>query len=351
MRKTARTWIAAWMVLAAATLQAQPAWPTKDWETATPEAEGVDSHALAGLVTFGTANQMDSLLVARHGRIVLESYWGPFEPGRLHTINSATKSVLSALVGIAIEQGALPAADTPVLALTPGRKAANVDPRKQALQLRHLLDMTSGLDWIEPLADAVPETALQMYRSRDWTQFVLDRPMAHAPGEVFNYSSGNSQLLCAILGQAVGMRAEAFAAKNLLQPLGITQWRWRQDPGGNSTGGFGLYLQPRDMAKFGLLYLRHGQWEGRQLVPRAWVERTFQAGVPMNLGSGTDFRYGNGWWALPARKAFMAVGFHRQLIVLLPDADVVAVTTARSSAPRRWRASAPTPAARPRSTG
>ncbi|MDB5861790.1 MAG: beta-lactamase [Ramlibacter sp.] len=317
------------LALAAALAHAQAAWPTQAWQTASPESQGVDSGALQSLVSFGSFNQMDSLLVVRHGRIVLETHYAPFRDGNLHVINSATKSVLSTLVGMAIDKGLLPDARTPVLQLLPGRTAANTDARKQALTLQQLLDMTSGLEWDEPLSDAPPRSSIEMGRSRDWTQFVLDRPMAHEPGAVFNYNTGNSQLASAILSQATGMSAEQFAARELFAPLGITRWRWRQDPAGVSTGGFGLYLAPRDMAKFGLLALHHGEWDGRQLVPRAWMDKAFAASVPMNLMPALDFRYGNSWWAIPSRGATMAVGFHRQLVVLLPEHDVVVVVTGR----------------------
>lgn len=319
-----------WLACAAALAQAQSTpWPTQGWQSATPESQGMDSAALQSLVAFGASNQVDSLLVVRHGRIVLETHYAPFRDGDLHAVNSATKSVVSTLVGIAIGKGLLPDARTPVLELLPGRSAANSDARKQALTLQQLLDMTSGLQWEEPLSDALPRSAIEMGRSRDWTQFVLDRPMAQAPGAAFNYNSGNSHLASAILAQATGMRTEQFAARELFAPLGITRWRWRQDPAGVSTGGFGLYLAPRDMAKFGLLALRHGEWDGRQLVPRAWMEQAFAAAIPMDLSPAVDFRYGNSWWALPAKGATMAVGFHRQLVVLLPQQDVVLVATGR----------------------
>jgi hypothetical protein len=127
------------------------------------------------------------------------------------------------------------------------------------------------------------------------------------------------------------MSAEAFAARELFAPLGITRWRWKKDAAGVSTGGFGLYLEPRDMARFGLLALHHGEWEGKQLVPRAWMDKAFAASVPMNIMPALDFRYGNAWWAIPARGAVMAVGFHRQLVVLVPQQDVIVVATGRSN--------------------
>lgn len=308
-------------------------WPTQKWETSTPEEQGMDSRALATLVDFGAANEMDSLVVTRHGRLVAEAYYAPFKPGMRHRLNSATKGVVGALTGIAIQQGKLAGTDRPVLEFFADRNIAHVDERKKAMTVQHLLDMSSGLDWKEPLTDQRPDSLLEMLRSPNWVQFVLDRPMAQAPGTAFNYSSGNSQLLAAILTRQTGMAVPDFAAQQLFRPLGISGEQWRKDPQGIATGGFGLYLQTRDMAKLGYLYLRGGEWEGKQIVPRSWVERVYQARVPMMLSATTDLRYGDQWWTIPARKAYMAVGYHMQIILVLPQTGVVVALTGRKSYP------------------
>ena len=310
-------------------VHAQPAWPTEGWQRSTPEEQGLDSRALEALVAFGEAQQMDSLLVTRNGRIVVEAYYAPFRPGVRHSINSATKAVLGGLVGIAVEKGVLPPVDTPMLKLLPGRAAGPDVERKQAITLQHLLDQTSGLDWTEPLTGGDPVTMLQMVRTPDWAQFVLQRAVVQPPGAGFNYSSGNSQLVSEIFSTHTGGSAEAFAARHLFAPLGIREWQWRSDPKGRSIGGWGLRLLPRDMAKLGLLYLQRGQWEGRQVIPQAWVDKVFAASVPMQLGGGSDFRHADGWWTIPGRQAYMAVGFHRQLIVVLPRSGIVAALTGR----------------------
>ena len=307
------------------------AWPTTGWTTTTPEAQGMDSAALAKLIDFGAANAMDSLLVTRHGKLVAEAYYAPYRAGLRHTVNSVTKGVVGTLTGMAIEDGLLASRDQPVLEFFSERTVANVDASKKAMTLGHLLDQTSGLDWKEKLDASVPESLLQLRRSLDWQGFVLDRPMAQAPGAGFNYNSGNSHLLSAILAKKSGGSTLAYAQSRLFQPLGISDVRWRKDPQGIETGGFGLYLQPRDMAKIGYLYLRKGQWAGRQLVPAAWVEQVFQASVDMGFGAAPAYRYANGWWTIPQKRAYMAVGYNGQLIVVLPEVDVVAVTTGRRS--------------------
>lgn len=331
--RAARRWLSLPVLLLAAFMAAaQPlVWPAPDWAASTPEAQGMDSGALAALVEYGGNEQMDSLVVVRNGRIVTEAYYAPFRSGMKHRINSATKSVVAALAGIASGQGLLGSPDAPLLEVYRDRNVANVDERKQAITLQHLLDMTSGIDWIEPLSDRVPETMIALERSADWQQFILDRPMAQAPGTAFNYNSGNSHLVSAVLARKVGMSTEQFAVEQLFKPLGIADYRWQKDPQGVATGGYGLYLRTSDMAKIGYLYLQHGEWDGRQLVPRGWVDKLSNASVPMFPTGG--WRYGDSWWTLPARKAYVAVGYNRQLIIVLPELGVVAAMTGRTHYP------------------
>jgi CubicO group peptidase (beta-lactamase class C family) len=302
--------------------------PAAGWPESSPEAQGLSSSALGRLVDFGRENEMDSVLVVRHGTIVLDAYYAPFRRGLRHAVNSVTKAVTATLVGIAIEQQRLPGIDGKVVELLGEAARAEGDPRRQAMRLEHLLDMTSGIDWKEPLG-GVPESLFAMERSADWVAYVLAQPMARAPGQAFAYDSGNSHLLSAILARASGSRTADFAAAHLFAPLGIADVRWRRDPQGVSIGGYGLYLHPRDMARLGQLYLQGGVWQGRQVVPAAWVRRAFQASVDMGLGDAPAFRYSTGWWSVPEKGVTMAVGFNRQLVVVLPALDMVVVATGR----------------------
>lgn len=308
-------------------------WPTAGWQVSTPEAQGTSSSALAELVDFGGANDMDSLLVVRHGRIVAEAYYAPFRPGLRHLVNSVTKAVVGTLAGIAVQSGEIASVDEPVLESFRWRTVADADGSKAKLKIADLLDMTSGLDWNEPLAAVPPETMLQMARSSDWVGFILDRPMANRAGSTFNYNSGDWHLLSAILARKTGMDTLAYARRTLFAPLGITDATWRSDPQGIRAGGFGLSLQPRDMAKIGYLYLHHGEWAGQRIVPAPWIDRVFHASLDMGLGSTPRFHYAGGWWTLPDRHAYLAVGFLRQLIIVLPDVDVIAVVTGKRHYP------------------
>jgi CubicO group peptidase (beta-lactamase class C family) len=315
-----KTLLAAALALVLAPVMAR----AEGWQTSSPEAQGMSCQELAGLVDFGIFNGMDSLLVGRHGKIVAEAYYAPFPSGMRHRVNSATKSVIGSLIGIALKDGLIKSLDQPVLEFFPGREFANTDERKKAITLRHLLDMTSGIDWTEPLSNASPRSMLEMDRSRDWAQYILDQPMAREPGTAFDYNSGGTQLLSAVLSRVTGKSAENYARESLFGPLGITDFFWRRDPQGVSTGGYGLYLLPRDMAKLGTFWLHDGSWEGRQILPAGWIDTAREGRTDMPF---PGFRYGNLFWSVPDRNVFMAVGFDRQLIVMLPKLDIVATFT------------------------
>lgn len=306
-------------------------WPTQQWLTSMPEEQGMDSAALATLIDFGASRNLDSLLIVRHGRIVIDAYYAPYNADLLHVINSSTKAVVGTLAAITLKDGLLDSTSHPLMDFFDGQGVANLDDKKKSITLQSLLDMTSGMAWQEPLNDAPPETMLEMERSPNWVRFILDRPMAGAPGDSFNYNSGNPHLLSAILGKLTGMSAEDYAKAKLFGPLGITEWKWRRDPQGVSTGGYGLALRPRDMAKFGYLYLHGGEWAGQQLLPPDWVEKVNHASVKMNVASFPALRYSNLFWALPDKQIYWANGYHCQMIVVFPTLDMVAVTTARDN--------------------
>jgi hypothetical protein len=162
-----------------------------------------------------------------------------------------------------------------------------------------------------------------MYASPDPVGFVLDQPMSDLPGEKFSYKGGDPYLLSAIISKVTGQNALEFARKELLAPLGITDVRWAPiDKQGIVTGESGMRVTPHDMAKLGYLYLRDGVWEGKRIVPAAWVERARNGVVATNFG-----KYANLWWSAPDKDAFMALGRHGQAVVVLPKLEVVVVLT------------------------
>ncbi|CCE07002.1 putative Beta-lactamase [Bradyrhizobium sp. STM 3843] len=307
----------------------QSVWPTSEWLTSTPEEQGMDSAALAKLVAYGESHDFDSLLVVRHGRIVTEAYYAPYTGNLQHEIFSSTKAVIGTLVGIMYKDGVLDRLDHPMLDFFSDRRVANVDDRKQAITVQDLLDMTSGLDWTQGFQGEEEITLHEMYRSSNWTQFILDRAMARVPGEIFNYSNGDPNLVSAIITRLTGKLAEDYAREKLFEPLGITNWHWEREPEGLSIGDGFLTLLPRDMAKIGYLYLRHGQWEGKQLLPPGWADVLSHTLLNTHASDDPNLSYSNFIWVFPDKHVFMASGLNGQDIFVFPDLDVVAVTTAR----------------------
>jgi CubicO group peptidase (beta-lactamase class C family) len=301
----------------------QAAWPTKTWEVSAPEEQGVDSGDLARLVSAVGAYKQDSLLVIRHGKIVAEAYYAPYETGIPHDLRSVTKSVIGTLTAIEVQHGLVDSVDHRIVDLFSDKKISNVDENKKAMTVQSLLDMTSGLDWQEK-AYTPDETIMRMYRSPDPTEFVLNQPMSRAPGTSFYYNSGNPYVLSALITRKVGRNAFEFAKAELFGPLGISSAHWgRGDAQGVTDGESGLFLTPRDMAKIGYLYLQEGVWDGKQIMPSPWVARVREGKVTATFG----FHYANLWWSLPDKDAYMARGRHSQLILVLPKLDVVAVMT------------------------
>jgi CubicO group peptidase (beta-lactamase class C family) len=251
-----------------------------------------------------------------------------------HRVNSVTKAVIDTLTAIAWKDGVLDSLNHRVLDFFDPRSIANVDQKKEAITVQNLLDMTSGPEWTEQVGGLTPpiETDRQMAARVDWVRFILDRPMSSAPGDTFNYDSGNPHLLSAILTKLTGMSTLDYAKAKLFCPLGIKDKDvlWLPDQQGISNRGWGLYLQPRDMAKIGFLYLQNGVWEGKQLLPPESVNKVSHPTVETHL---KGFRYSNFFWVLPDKHVYMAVGRYGQVIMIFPDLDVVAVTTGHKGYP------------------
>ena len=301
----------------------EEAWPTKSWPVSTPEEQGMDSANLARLIeTVGTYKQ-DSLMVIRHGKIVAEAYYAPYVAGISHDLRSVTKSVVGTLTAIQLQKGNLDSVDHPVIDLFSDKEIQSVDDRKKAMTVQSLLDMTSGIEWVERFYTP-DETLMRMYKSPDRTAFVLNQPMVDTPGAKFNYNGGNPYLLSALINRKSGQNAFDFAKKELFEPLGIRSARWGSvDAQGVTIGEAGLFLSPHDMARIGYLYLRNGMWEGKQIIPSSWVERSKAGKIVATNG----FQYANLWWSRPDKGAYMALGRHSQVILIIPKLDIVAVMT------------------------
>jgi CubicO group peptidase (beta-lactamase class C family) len=311
----------------------QAEWPTRGWQTSTPEQQGMDSGKLADLFDYleGRKLNLHSLLVVRNGYLVTEAYFFPYRADTLHGIYSCTKSFLSALIGIAIDRGFIRGVDEPLMSFFPGHAFANDDPRKRAVTLEDLLTMSSGLDWPEwenPMSSR--ENILrQMLLSPDPVQFVLDRPMQTDPGKIFNYNTGGSNLLSAIVGQTTGMTTLEFARANLFEPLGFSDVFWTRAQNGMYRGGEGLMLTPRDMAKFGYLFLNRGVWDGRQVVSAGWVDASTADHISTGRQAFAGYRYGYQWWLgwMQSPGFYAASGYGGQYIFVIPEHNLVVVFT------------------------
>lgn len=305
-------------------------WPTTGWQTSTPEVQGMDSAYLAAMddyiesIDWGFA--MVSTVVVKNGYIVHESYYGSSGETTRRNIFSCTKSFTSTLVGIAFSEGYISSLDELVLDYFTDRTIANVDARKEAMTIEDLLTMTAGFDWPEVGYHAI-DPYTQMTSSTDWVQYVLDTPMAHEPGEVWNYNSGASHLLSTIVNISTGQYTQEYAEDKLFTPLGITHYDWGEDPDGNAFGGANLRLTPRDMAKLGFLFLNNGTWDGVQLVPESWVATATASHMTLSADTG----YGYQWWTSPLIESYSARGYLGQLIYVFPRVSMVVVFTAQTN--------------------
>jgi len=255
--------------------------------------------------------------------------WHPYYHGTdLHTIQSVSKTVSSITIGIAITRGDFKAGlNTPLLKYFDPARVKNVDDRKRRITLRHVLTMSTGLDWNEEVAYDDPKNdADLMEATDDWVQYVIDRPMAKEPGKVFNYSSGNSELLAYIFQKETGQDIEKYAQQYLFGPLGIDHY-WKRSPMGVVDTEGGLFLRNTDLAKLGYLFLHDGMWDGKQIVSKEWVRQSVAPFIDAEEG----FKYGYKWWLLPrAGKSgyiWMALGFGGQRLMVFPEESMVVVFT------------------------
>jgi len=345
---------------------AKSPWPTHGWNQRSPASVGLDESILASLdhdIAKGKYSLVDSFQVFRCGSEVysrnyahdyaklygkqaktkgplnarltgrynyFDPNWHPYYHGTdLHTMQSVSKTVTSAIIGVAITRGDFKAGlDTPIVRYFDVSKVKNVDERKRRMTLQHVLTMTTGLDWLEdvPYDDPRSDSSL-MEATDDWVQYVIDKPMAHEPGTVFDYSSGATELLAHIFRKETGQDIEAYAEKYLFAPLGIRH-RWKRTYLGVVDTEGGLYLSGADLAKIGYLYLNDGVWDGQRLISDQWVHQSLNAAVDTGW---QGLKYGFQWWHQPRAdgKAYVwhAIGFGGQRLMVFPAQQMIATFT------------------------
>ena len=341
-----------------------------EWQIAQPAAVGLSKEALSAIhqdIERGRYGYIDAFLLARRGKLVFEQYyehdypsiyeqeaatpgalvvndpsgpynyfnpwWHPYYRNTtLHSMQSVTKSVVSALVGIAISRGEFPNLDTPVVQFFDEADVDNVDQQKRDMTVRDLLTMSDGLLWDESLPYNDPANSFAvMTKAHDWVKYTLDLPMGTEPSTVFNYNSGATLILGHIFRLATGTDIEEYAVEHLFAPLGIDDYYWDRTPYGLTDTQEGLYISARSLAKIAQLYLQKGRWQDEQVVPTPWIA---ESTAPHYLTGATgDEAYGYLWWSQPytfektTLRAYFGKGFGGQRPIFLPELDMVIVLT------------------------
>jgi CubicO group peptidase (beta-lactamase class C family) len=303
----------------------------QQWTLADPAAVGMDG-AMLKLAVDSLPDAVDhrlaSMLVLRHGKPVLEQYWNGYNKDSLHDLRSATKSITSLMVGIAIDKGMIEGVNEPI-----SKHLAASYPAAPALQhnitLAHLLTMRSGLacnDW----NTTSPGNEEKMYQTEDWVHFFLNLPAATTPGAQTNYCTGGVVALGRVIAEASKRTIPNFAEQFLFAPLGVAGARWASfDKQRQTDSGGHLYLRPRDMAKIGQLVLQQGKWNGDQLISADWIAQSTR----QHTGYLTGGQYGYLWWIMQVDFKGRIVNVHfadgngGQYIFVVPELDLVAVFT------------------------
>jgi CubicO group peptidase (beta-lactamase class C family) len=285
----------------------------------TPEAEGVSS---AGLLSFVEAaderlDTLHSFMLVRHGRVVAEGWWSPYAADTRHSLYSLTKSFTSTAIGLAVTEGKLHV-DDPVLPFFPDDAPASPSDNLKAMRIRDLLTMSTG----HHAEASLGPTAV-------WTKAFLEQPVEHKPGTFFLYNTPASNTLAAILEKATGTSLGEYLRPRLFEPLGIDGSAWDKSPQGTTIGGFGLNLRTEEIAKFGQLYLRKGEWNGRRVIPAAWVETATARQASNGSKPESDWEQGYGYQFWRCRHGFYrGDGAFGQFCVVMPEKDtVVAITS------------------------
>jgi CubicO group peptidase (beta-lactamase class C family) len=274
--------------------------------------------------------QLHGLLVSHQGKLVLEHYAPKYSATRLANIKSASKSIISTLVGIAIERRHIPSIKEPIVRWFPELRK-DKDPRKATITIENLLTMQTGL------GSTSGENYGGWVSSRNWVRYALDRPMVSDPGTSMEYSTGTSHILSAILTRATKRTTRQFANEVLGKPLGFAFAEWQRDRQGIYMGGNEMLMTPRQMIEYGELYLNRGRVGERQVVSAAWVDTSC---VPRTRSRWDgDREYGYGWWIqdIGGHRACFAWGYGGQYIFVFRELDlVVVVTSATTVSEDRW---------------
>ena len=354
------------VVLAACAPQSMASgWPGETWPVSTAEAEGVDPAALDSLIAdidAGRYGLIDHFLLIRNGRLIADRRWDHgeryaellaaqedtadhqynydhpswhpyYRDTGLHSLQSVTKSVTSVAFGIAVDEGRIPGVEAPAWPYFEAYGADLADPRRAAASLEDFLTMRSGIDWALPgqTYDDGTHPTVVLEASDAWIDYVVAQPVGTDPGTRFDYNDGVSVLLGKIVREATGRRLDEWAEERLFRPIGIDEYYWKIAPDGEVDSEGGLYLSAHDLARIGYLMIRGGEWDGRQVVSREWVEASTSPVVPdVSPDNGRpDTGYGYQWW-VPLHedgetRVFAGNGYGGQFLHVVPEHDLISV--------------------------
>jgi CubicO group peptidase (beta-lactamase class C family) len=286
----------------------------------TPEAQGVSSAGIFDFIEAAEAkgHELHSFMMLRHGKVIAEGWWAPYAPDLRHTMYSMSKSFASTAVGFAVAEGKLSVEDK-VVSFFPDDLPEKVSENLAALRIKDLLTMSVGNE---------KEPTQPVVKSENWVRTFLAQPITHQPGTVFMYNSAATYMCSAIVQKVTGQKIIDYL-KPLFEPLGITGMTWEECPRGINTGGWGLSIRTEDMAKFGQLYLQKGKWQGRQILPEAWIEEATSKHIqqtksvkPGRAAEENDWMQGYGYQFWRCRfGAVRGDGAFGQFTIMLPAQD------------------------------
>ncbi len=333
-------------------------WPGETWPASTPTAEGIDPAVIDSIVNDineGEYGLIDAFMVIRHGKVVadyrfVQDYesimvqydttnynynydhvdWHPYLKGTdLHSLQSVTKSVTSAALGIAIDEGYIDGVTVDAMSFYSDYRFDRTDSLRNMMTLEDMLTMRAGIKWNTAGGyTSSTHSTIILEGSNEWIQYVLDQPMDVKPGTTFLYNDGVSVLIGKAVRVATGMRLDEWARERLFNPIGIDEFFWKISPDGEADTEGGLYLKAEDLARFGYLFLRNGVWNGEQIISQEWVKASTSP-VVSDVGRGSSIGYGYQWW-VPLQEdgrsiIFAGNGYGGQFVLVAPDYDIVVV--------------------------
>ena len=307
------------------------------WEMSTPAEEEMNGQMLdSAFIIASEKGYIDGLLVVRNSKIVAEAYYNGFTKDQSHNIMSVSKSMLSAIAGLALNGNYGLDLDDKMLDFFPEYVNNDLDPRKHDITIHHLLTMQMGIERESENDYGVYST---LYNSDNWIKNTIEYPLILDPGDDMRYNTFITHLLSGVITEATGQSTLEFAHEHLFAPMGIDIDSWEQDPQGIYFGGNTMHVTPRELAAFGLLYLNGGSIRGKQIIPQAWVDQSLQPSTsfshPNEWGDWKNYNYASLWWLgqFNGYDSFIGYGYGGQFVIVFPDLELIVVSTCNNNVP------------------